>query len=114
MVDFLDTYLPLIMSAVIGVIVASVAYFARQNATTVGGTIRLETVQGNVTEIKDEMKSGFNEVKDLIERKEKESQDEFRRISQRLESLEREGYNLRWRLEQLERNGRNGGAKSPV
>lgn len=112
MADFLDTYLPLIMTAIIGVVVAAVSYFARQNATTVGGTIRLESVSTNLGEVKDEMKNGFNDIKELIELKDRESKEEFRRVAGRLESLEKEGYNLRWRLEQIEH--RNGGVKAPV
>ena len=112
MVDFLTDNLALIMTSLLTIVMAAVVYFARQNSQTVSGTIKLETVQGNVSEIKDEMKGGFDDLKEFIELKERENREEFRRVSSRLESLEREGYNLRWRLEQLEH--KNGGTRAPI
>jgi hypothetical protein len=82
--DWVSTYLPWIMTTVIGLVVAAVAYFARQNATTVGGTIRLESVQGNVEDIKGEMNKGFNEIKTMMEKNEIENRAENREMSRRV------------------------------
>ena len=116
MVEFdLNIWLPTIMVSIIGIVVAAISYFARQNATTVGGTIRLESVQGDVSDVKSSMEKGFGDVKDLIEKTQVENRMEFREVAKRLEALEREGYNLRYRLDQVEKRvEKSGGSSSAV
>lgn len=112
MADFFETYLPVILSILAIAVFGAISYFVRQNQTTVGGTIRLESVQTDLTGLKEDIKNEFKDVKDFIEIKDRENKEEFRRIATRVESLEREGYNIRWRLEQIEK--RNGGGRSAV
>lgn len=104
----------MIISTIVVVVLFALNKFSITQKATITGTVRLESVNEDVNELKSQLSKGFESQTEQIDRFRDEMRSEFRNSYTRIEALEREGYNLRWRLEQIEKRQRNGGERSAI
>jgi hypothetical protein len=83
--DFIADYFPAILALVAVVIAPLLIYFSRQNASSITGTIKLETYTKNLDKLEEDQNKGFET------------------IHTKLDQIMRRQDNHEWRLLQIEK-----------
>ena len=102
-IDSVATYLPMIIAIALPLLLYSLTKFGKTSEGTITGTIRLEGLKSNMDEIKDEMRDGLNEIKQMVTSSNKEARNEFEKISTRIGQIEGKVSLHEFRLNQAER-----------
>lgn len=103
---------PSIITIAITVIVMVRKDFSLTKDKTAKSAFTLESQQSDISEIKNDIKQGFDRQSNQMDKRFDEMRAEVKYIYGRIEAAERDIFNIRWRVEQIEK--RNGGTKSPV
>jgi hypothetical protein len=109
----LDVYIPVFISAAIGIAVTLVMYFSRSHASSA-------LMQNDLNYIKHDVSEGFTEVKDLIKEKDALWSKSRDMMSQKIDELGREQELQKYKISEMKldiaslRAYRNGGSKTAI